>query len=79
MEHADSESAVGTLVDALANTSLQQSDRLLFLEIKEKYTTTAASDTLMLGVLRAVRDWGYAKSGRPVMLSAAWVSTRARS
>ncbi len=70
VEHADSESAVGTLVDALANTSLQQSDRLLFLEIKEKYTTAAASDTLMLGVLRAVRDWGYAKSGRPVMLRA---------
>jgi len=68
VEHGDSESAVGTFANALANTNLQQSDRLLFLEIKEKYTTAAASDTLMLGVLRAVRDWGYASAGRPVVL-----------
>ena len=70
VEHADSESAVGSLSDALANTSLQQSDRMLFLEIKEGYSTAAASDTLMLGVLRAIRDWGYARAGRPVMLRA---------
>lgn len=70
VEHDDSESAVTTLADALANTSLQQSDRLLFLEIKENYSTATASDTLMLGVLRAVRDLGYATAGRPVVLRA---------
>ncbi|WP_454765271.1 LamG-like jellyroll fold domain-containing protein [Cupriavidus campinensis] len=70
VEHADSESAVGTFANALANTALQQSDRMLFLEIKEGYSTAAASDTLMLGVLRAIRDWGYATAGRPVMLRA---------
>ncbi|QET05232.1 hypothetical protein FOB72_24705 [Cupriavidus pauculus] len=70
VEHADSESAVGSFVDALSNTNLQQSDRLLFLEIKEKYATAAASDAMMLAVLRAIRDWGYAKAGRPVFLRA---------
>ena len=70
VEHSDSESAVGTFASALANTALQQSDRMLFLEIKEGYSTAAASDTLMLGVLRAIRDWGYATAGRPVMLRA---------
>lgn len=70
VEHGDSESAVGTFASALANTALQQSDRMLFLEIKEGYSTAAASDTLMLGVLRAIRDWGYASAGRPVMLRA---------
>jgi hypothetical protein len=70
VEHGDSESAVGTLTDTLSNTSLQQSDRLLFLEMKENYSTAAASDTLMLGTLRAIRDWGYARQGRPVVLRA---------
>lgn len=70
VEHDDSESAVTSLADALANTSLQQSNRLLFLEIKENYSSAAASDTLMLGVLRAVRDLGYAAAGRPVVLRA---------
>ena len=68
VEHDDSEAARGTFAAALANTALQQSDRLLFLEIKEGYSTAAASDTLMLGVLRAVRDHGYATAGRPAVL-----------
>ena len=70
VEHDDSELAHGTLAMALANTSLQQSDRMLFLEIKERYTTSALSDALMLGVLRAVRDAGYVNAGRPVFLRA---------
>ncbi len=70
VEHDDSEAAHGTFAAALANTALQQSDRLLFLEIKEGYSTATASDTLMLGVLRAVRDHGYATAGRPAMLRA---------
>ena len=70
VEHADSELAHGTFNAALANTALKQSNRLLFLEIKELYASAAASDTLMLGVLRAVRDQGYASAGRPVVLRA---------
>jgi len=70
VEHGDSEIAVGSFADALANTNLLQSDRMLFLEVKESYSTAAASDTMMLAVLRAVRDWGYAKAGRPVFLRA---------
>ena len=70
VEHADSEDAHGRLVDALANGSLQQSNRMLFLEIKETYSSAAASDTLMLGVLRAIRDQNYASAGRPVFLRA---------
>ncbi|HSH89885.1 MAG TPA: LamG-like jellyroll fold domain-containing protein [Ramlibacter sp.] len=70
VEHTDSETVRGTFAAALANPGLQQSDLLLFLEIKEGYTTTAASDALMLNVLRAVRDNGYAKAGRPTVLRA---------
>lgn len=70
VEHNDSELAHGTLSSALANTSLQQSNRMLFIEVKEAYSTAAASDTLMLGVLRAIRDYNYATSGRPVFLRA---------
>ncbi|MEO7547646.1 MAG: hypothetical protein ABIT82_04435, partial [Ramlibacter sp.] len=70
VEHDDSAAAHGTLAAALANASLQASDRMLFLEIKEAYTTQALSDTLMLGVLRAVRDANYASAGRPVFLRA---------
>lgn len=36
----------------------------------KNYATAADSDKLMLGVLRAVRDWGYARAGRPVVLRA---------
>src|SRR5690606_3982340 len=47
VEHDDSEVATrGTLVQALANASLQASDRMLFLEIKEGYSTAAASDAM---------------------------------
>ncbi|MGE5864312.1 MAG: LamG-like jellyroll fold domain-containing protein [Rhizobacter sp.] len=70
VEHGDSELARGTFQAALQNTALQQSNRLLFLEVKEGYGGTASSDTLMLGVLRTVRDLGYATSGRPVVLRA---------
>lgn len=70
VEHADSEDAHGTFEAALANTSLQQSDRMLFLEIKESYTTAAASDALMLAVLRSIRDHNYAGPGRPAFLRA---------
>lgn len=70
VEHNDGETAHGTFAQALANASLQQSDRMLFLEIKETYSTAAASDTMMLAVLRAVRDYNYASAGRPVFLRA---------
>jgi hypothetical protein len=70
VEHEDSELAHGTFAAALANTSLQQSNRMLFVEVKEAYSTAAASDTLMLGVLRAIRDNNYATAGRPVFLRA---------
>lgn len=71
VEHADSEDAShGTLAAALANNALRQSDRLLFLEIKEAYSTQATSDALMLQVLRQVRDGGYASAGRPAFLRA---------
>ncbi len=70
VEHADSETAHGTFDAALADTALKQSNRLLFLEIKEGYASAAASDTLMLGVLRSIRDQGYATAGRPAVLRA---------
>ncbi|WP_298929558.1 LamG-like jellyroll fold domain-containing protein [uncultured Ramlibacter sp.] len=70
VEHNDSELAHGTLAATLANASLQASDRMLFLEVKEAYSTAALSDTMMLAVLRAVRDGGYAAAGRPVFLRA---------
>jgi len=70
VEHNDSELAHGTLAAALANTALQASDRMLFLEVKETYSTAALSDTMMLAVLRAVRDGGYAAAGRPAFLRA---------
>jgi hypothetical protein len=68
VEHDDGELLRGTFDAALADSALKQSNRLLFLEIKENYTGATASDTLMLGVLRAVRDQGYAAAGRPVVL-----------
>lgn len=68
VEHDDGELLHGTFDAALANSDLKQSNRLLFLEIKENYTSADASDTLMLGVLRAVRDQGYVSSGRPMVL-----------
>lgn len=68
VEHNDGETAHGTLAQALSNADLQQSDRMLFLEIKEAYSTAAASDDMMLKVLRAIRDYGYASSGRPAFL-----------
>lgn len=52
VEHNDSETAHGTFAATLANTALQQSDRMLFLEIKESYSTQALSDTMMRSVLR---------------------------
>jgi hypothetical protein len=68
VEHADSETVHGTFDAALSNTSLQQSNRMLFLEIKEAYTSAASSDTLMLAVLRSIRDHGFASAGRPAFL-----------
>jgi len=70
VEHDRSEAAVGTLAQALANPALQQSNRLLFLELKGNYTTPADSDALVLGVLRAIRDGGYATAKRPATLRA---------
>lgn len=78
VEHADSEVVHGTFAAALGNSALQQSNRLLFLEIKENYSSATASDTLMLGVLRAVRDYGYASAGRPVVLRAFMESANSR-
>lgn len=70
VEHNDGEIVHGTLDATLANASLQQSDRMLFLEVKEAYSSQALSDALMLSVLRTVRDKGYAAAGRPVFLRA---------
>lgn len=70
VEHNDSELAHGTLAGALANASLQNSDRMLFLEVKETYSTAALSDTMMRSVLRQVRDGGYAAAGRPAFIRA---------
>jgi hypothetical protein len=70
VEHDDSELPRGSLADTLANSALQQSNRMLFLEVKEAYSTAALSDTMMMSVLRAVRDGGYAGAGRPVFLRA---------
>lgn len=70
IEHEDSEKGVGSLVASLSDNRLQQSDAMLFFEIKEKYSTIEASDAMMLGILRALRDWGYAKPGRPIFLRA---------
>lgn len=78
VEHDDSELAHGTLSAALNNTSLQQSNRMLFIEVKEVYTTAALSDTLMLAVLRAIRDYNYASEGRPVFLRAFWENSSSR-
>ena len=78
VEHNDSELAHGTFAAALANASLQQSDRMLFIEVKEAYSTAAASDTLMLGVLRAIRDYNYATAGRPVFLRAFFENSPSR-
>lgn len=71
VEHGGSEDASrGTLAQALANPGLRQSNRLLFLEIKQAFDSPEASDAMMLAVLRTVRDQGYATAGRPVMLRA---------
>lgn len=70
VEHADSETVHGTFDAAIANTALKQSDLMLFLEVKEAYTTQAATDAMMLSVLRSLRDQGYATAGRPVFLRA---------
>lgn len=70
VEHNDGEIAHGTFDATLANASLQQSDRMLFLEVKETYSSPAFSDSLMRSVLRTVRDKGYAAAGRPVFLRA---------
>ncbi|WP_158289988.1 LamG-like jellyroll fold domain-containing protein [Ramlibacter sp. WS9] len=70
VEHTDSEIAHGTFDATLVNTALQQSDRMLFLEVKEGYSTAALSDTMMRSVLRSVRDNNYASAGRPVFLRA---------
>lgn len=78
VEHADSELSRGSFAAALANTALQQSNRMLFLEIKEDYSSAAASDVLMLGVLRAIRDYGYASAGRPAVLRAFMDSSNQR-
>jgi glycerophosphoryl diester phosphodiesterase len=71
VEHNDgTDNTHGTLAQALANTALQQSDRMLFLEVKEAYTTQAASDAMMLSTLRLIRDNGFAAAGRPAFLRA---------
>ncbi len=70
VEHNDSELAHGTLQSALANSSLQQSDRMLFLEVKEGYASAAHSDAMMLAVLRAIRDKQYATATRPAFIRA---------
>lgn len=70
VEHDRSEADVGTLAQALANPALLHSNRLLFLELKDNYTTPADSDALVLGVLRAIRDQGYATAKRPATMRA---------
>ena len=70
VEHNDSELARGSLQASLANTALQQSNRMLFLEVKEGYRSAAQSDAMMLAVLRAIRDHNYATAARPAFLRA---------
>ncbi len=70
VEHGDSELPRGSLQASLASVALQQSDRMLFLEVKETYTSAAQSDAMMLQVLRAIRDNNYATAGRPAFLRA---------
>ncbi|MEG1201408.1 MAG: LamG-like jellyroll fold domain-containing protein [Comamonas sp.] len=70
VEHNDSELPHGTLQASLANTSLQQSDRMLFLEVKEGYTSAAQSDVMMLSVLRSIRHQQYASAERPAFIRA---------
>ena len=70
VEHNDSELARGSLQASLANTALQQSNRMLFLEVKEAYRSAAQSDAMMLAVLRAIRDHHYATATRPAFLRA---------
>ncbi len=70
VEHNDSELPRGSLQASLANTALQQSDRMLFLEVKEGFRSAAQSDAMMLQVLRAIRDNHYATATRPAFLRA---------
>ena len=70
IEHIPGQAARGTLQEALSEPGLQQSDRMLFLEIKAPYSTVLASDALMLRVLRMLRDQHYAAPGRPAVLRA---------
>jgi hypothetical protein len=71
VEHTDSEESTrGTFAQALANTSLRDSDRLLFIEIKENYSSQGETDLMMLSVLRSIAAGGYAAAGRPAVLRA---------
>ncbi|HUR89681.1 MAG TPA: hypothetical protein VMZ74_11390 [Ramlibacter sp.] len=70
VEHANSgDNTRGTFSSALANGALKGSNLMLFLEIKDAYDS-ASPDKIVLPVLRAIRDNGYAVSGRLAFIRA---------
>lgn len=70
VNHNDDGVVHGTFDATLNNAALLASDLMLFIEIKEDYSSAAISDAFMTAVLRTVRDKGYATAGRPVFLRA---------
>lgn len=64
----DSRISYGTVLkDLLKDEDLRKSDQILFLEIKE---TKLTSDRFMWLLLNDLKNYGYAKKGRPVVLRA---------
>lgn len=70
VNHDDNGGTYGTFDATLNNAALLASDLMLFIELKEGYSTAGASDAFMLSILRTIRDKGYATGGRPVFLRA---------
>jgi hypothetical protein len=70
VQHEAKKPSHTTLADTLAITDLKASDRMLFLEVKERYTDADTSDSLMRSILRQVRDGGYSAAGRPAFIRA---------
>jgi hypothetical protein len=70
VEHSNSgDNTRGTLSAALSNSALKSSNLMLFLEIKDAYSSTNP-DLIVLPVLRLIRDNGYATATRPAFLRA---------
>lgn len=70
VEHDPSDDASRPLLsDVLRTPGMQDSDRMLFLEIKEEFSP-ASSRTMLLDLLAQIRDFGFARQGRPLALRA---------